>query len=174
MKRNETVELGTIPNQFYMPGISYGRDSGIETEFLYKPSSSEIQAMLNKYVALRIMLMMEGNHPVLVGMPAAAGDYGGLAKYFMQQGMEPIYGTLYHIVNTVPKPFLTLDGCYDKEEAPDYIYNEYKENAVLSNDLDNAYTLISMLPTSVDASAVLEAIARYKGLQEKENTMLAI
>lgn len=160
------IEKGTIKNQFYSNG-------GIDTEFLYHPTNSELLNMIHKYKALRIMLMQEGSSLVLVGMPAAVGDHGALATHFMQQGMSVVIGTLYHIVDWKPKPFLTVDGGYQYGNAKSIILQEFQDNKFSLEQIKNTLELVKLLPV-IDCMAMKKAIKKYINTKNLDFSSLVI
>lgn len=148
--------------------LKYGNDI-IDTVVSFSPSSYELQGLLNKYKALRVMLAKEPgkSESELVCIPAAVGDHGLLAKWLMSQGYMVSLDTFYHIVQGISKPYLTLDSYYidDKEELKNQLLEELKSvtkednQEQLNNLIDSVKQLFEKLPPNVDYEAVEYAIS---------------
>ena len=155
--------------------IQYGGQL-IDTVISFNPSASELEGLLNKYKALRVLVAKEpGTYKEqVICMPAASGDHGLLAKWLLMQGYEINRNTFYHIVKS-NEPYLTLDSFYinDTEKLAQELTDELK--SVTNDDSDNeiekmiedTYYLIGLLPLNVNSRALEKALSNVQGIDEE-------
>ena len=144
--------------------IQYGY-STIDTIISFDPSNYELQGLLNKYKALRVLVAQEpGSGKLqLICMPATSGDHGLLATWLIEQGYKIFRDSFYHIVNSEKGPFLTLDSFYKNSEDLKYeLLDElnfiYDNQELINKMLDEYYMLKELLPSIVNTKAIDYAI----------------
>lgn len=147
--------------------IQYGY-STIDTVISFDPSNYELQGLLNKHKALRILIAQEpGSGKLqLICMPATSGDHGLLATWLMEQGYKIFRNSFYHIVNSEKGPFLTLDSFYKNSEDLKYeLLDElnfiYDNQELINKMLDEYYMLKELLPSIVNTEAMDYAIGEF-------------
>ena len=147
--------------------IQYGY-STIDTIISFDPSNYELQGLLNKHKALRILVAQEpGSGKLqLICMPATSGDHGLLATWLMEQGYKIFRNSFYHIVNSEKGPFLTLDSFYKnsedlKYELLDELNSIYDNQELINKMLDEYDMLKELLPSIVNTEAMDYAIGEF-------------
>ena len=147
--------------------IQYGY-STIDTVISFDPSNYELQGLLNKHKALRILVAQEpGSGKLqLICMPATSGDHGLLATWLMEQGYKIFRNSFYHIVNSEKEPFLTLDSFYKdsedlKYELLDELNSIYDNQELINKMLDEYDMLKELLPSIVNTEAMDYAVGEF-------------
>lgn len=148
--------------------IQYGYLT-IDTIISFDPSNYELQGLLNKYKALRVLVAQEpGSGKLqLICMSAASGDHGLLATWLMKQGYKIFRKSFYHIVNSEKGPFLTLDSFYKnsedlKYELLDELNSIYDNQELINKMLDEYYMLKELLPSIVNTEAIDYAVGEFE------------